>query len=501
MAFRDYHSVTHANSAFDGSLETGDGQLSLQPYSGLPRLHIAHNAAAVQPEANWYYHFQYARERERGLDFEEDLHCPLALHFDLAKTAFPALIASLTKHQISEVPLLQLGEIERRRKIESATPSEPQLAAAADQFIVARDDHKTVIAGYPWFTDWGRDTMISLPGLTLVTGRFEDARSMLLEFVRHLDRGMLPNRFPDLGDTPEYNTVDATLWMFHAVSELLRYTGDRAYVRNHFYLPLSDVIYWHVKGTRYGIRVDDDGLLRAGEPGVQLTWMDVKIGDWVVTPRQGKPVEIQALWYNALCVMRELAESTADKERFSGMAERARAAFTPLFWNEAAGCLYDVITPQGPDASIRPNQILALSLPYSILDDAMKSRRILDVVEWDLLTPYGLRTLSPRDPQYRGRYEGDSRSRDSAYHQGTVWPWLLGPFLTAYAKVHGDSPEVRGRVDRFLQPLREHLSQAGLGQISEVFDGDAPHRPGGCIAQAWSVAEILRTAAPSPNRN
>jgi predicted glycogen debranching enzyme len=491
VAFRDYHSTTHANSAFNGSIAGGEGKLSLQPYNDVPRLHFAHNAAGVQPESNWYYGFQYARERERGLDFVEDLHCPLAFHFDLSKTAFPALIASLTEHEISDVPVLQLRETERR-KFESGTQLERQLTAAADQFIVARADHKTVIAGYPWFTDWGRDTMISLPGLTLVTGRFDDARSMLVEFVHHLDGGMLPNRFPDLGETPEYNTVDATLWMFHAVSELLRYTGDRAYVQDHFYRPLADVIDWHVKGTRYGIRMDEDGLLLAGEPGVQLTWMDVKIGDWVVTPRQGKPVEIEALWYNALCVMSELAETSKDRERYRGMAQRASAAFEALFWNEGAGCLYDVIAPQGPDGSIRPNQILAVSLPYSMLDDA-KSRRVLEVVEWELLTPYGLRTLSPRDPQYRGKYEGDSRSRDSSYHQGTVWPWLLGPFLTAYGKVHGDSPEVRDRVDRFLQPLREHLWQAGLGQISEVFDGDAPHRPGGCIAQAWSVAEVLRT--------
>jgi len=491
LAFRDYHSTAHANSSFNGNLETGQQQVSLQPYAGLPRLHFAHNAASLESQANWYYRFQYERERERGLDFEEDLNCPLVLRFDPAKTSFPALIASLTPHEISDVPVLQLQEVERR-KITTGALFERQLKAAADQFIVAREDQKTVIAGYPWFADWGRDTMISLPGLTLVTGRFEDARNMLVEFVRHLDQGMLPNRFPDVGEQPEYNTVDATLWLFHAVSEFMRYTGDRTYVRDTFYDALAGVIAWHQRGCRYGIRVDQDGLLLAGEPGVQLTWMDAKIGDWVVTPRQGKAVEIQALWYNALCVMSQLAPAVADQDRFRAMAERAREAFNALFWNETAGCLYDVIAPQGPDGSIRPNQILAVSLPHSMLDKE-KSRRVLEVVEWELLTPYGLRTLSPRDPQYRGRYEGDPRSRDSAYHQGTVWPWLVGPFLTAYAKVHGDTPEVRDRVDRFLQPLREHLWQAGLGQISEVFDGDAPHRPGGCIAQAWSVAEVLRT--------
>ncbi len=493
VAFRDYHSTAHANPAFNGNLEMGDQQVSLAPYQGLPRLHFAHNAAGVEAQGNWYYHFQYERERERGLDFEEDLNCPLVLRYDLAGTAFPALIASLTPHKISEVPVLQLHEIERR-KVKGADLFERQLVAAADQFVVAREDQKTVVAGYPWFADWGRDTMISLPGLALVTGRFEDARNMLVEFIRHLDNGMLPNRFPDRGELPEYNTVDGTLWLFHAVSELLRYSGDRKYIQENFYDALAGVIDWHVKGTRYGIRMDQDGLLLAGEPGVQLTWMDAKIGDWVVTPRTGKAVEIQALWHNALCVMSQLAPTETDRERFGAMAERARAAFSPLFWNEAAGCLYDVIAPEGPDGAIRPNQILAVSLPYSILDEE-KSRRVLEVVEWELLTPYGLRTLSPRDSRYRPRYEGDSRSRDSAYHQGTVWPWLLGPFLTAYAKVHGDSPEVRDQVSRFLQPLREHLWQAGLGQISEIFDGDAPHRPNGCIAQAWSVAEVLRTYA------
>ena len=491
LAFRDYHSTTHANSSFNGSLDLSNQQASLAPYADLPRLHFAHNAVGVEAQSNWYYRFQYERERERDLDFEEDLYCPLVLRFDLAKTAFPALIASLTPREISDVPVLQLQETERR-KITKGTLFERQLVAAADQFIVAREDQKTVIAGYPWFADWGRDTMIALPGLTLVTGRFEDARNMLVEFIRHLDQGMLPNRFPDLGEIPEYNTVDATLWLFHAVSELLRYTGDLEYIQTHFYDALAGVIAWHEKGCRYGIRMDQDGLLLAGEPGVQLTWMDAKIGDWVVTPRHGKPVEIQALWYNALCVMSNLAPNAGDRDRFSTMADRARQAFQGLFWNEPAGCLYDVISPQGPDGSIRPNQIVAVSLPYSMLDEE-KSRRVVEVVEWELLTPYGLRTLSPRDPQYRGRYEGDPRSRDSAYHQGTVWPWLVGPFLTAYVKVHGDMPEVRDRVDRFLQPLREHLWQAGLGQISEVFDGDAPHRPGGCIAQAWSVAEVLRT--------
>jgi predicted glycogen debranching enzyme len=290
--------------------------------------------------------------------------------------------------------------------------------------------------------------------------------------------------------------VDATFWMFHAVQEFLRYTGDYDFVRAELYLPLADVIAWHERGTRYGIRLDSDGLLHAGEPGAQLTWMDAAVNNHPVTPRHGKPVEIQALWHNALRVMAHVASVFGDAAacvQYTGLADRARERFLEVFWNNTSGCLYDVIADDGvPDASIRPNQIFAVSLPHPLLTGE-QARHVVDVVEWELLTPYGLRTLSPRDPNYRGRYEGDARSRDGAYHQGTVWPWLLGPFLTSYVKVHEGAEEARRRADQFLEPLRAHLLDAGLGQISEVFDGDAPQRPGGCFAQAWSVAEVLRT--------
>jgi predicted glycogen debranching enzyme len=361
------------------------------------------------------------------------------------------------------------------------------LRRAANQFIVRRGEQSTVIAGYHWFSDWGRDTMIALTGLTLATGRPELAQSILREFAAHVDRGMLPNRFPDAGEAPEYNTVDATLWFFEAARALIAHIGGVEWVREHLYPVLADIIAWHERGTRYGIRVDDDGLLSAGEPGVQLTWMDAKVGDWVVTPRRGKPVEIQALWYNALRFMQELAPDGG--AHYQALADRARNSFLPLFWNEAAGCLYDVADGGKRDGSIRPNQIFALSLTHKLVP-ADKARRILEVVEQHLLTPYGLRTLSPTDPQYRGRYEGDPRSRDSAYHQGTVWPWLIGPFVTAWKAVHGSSAP-----ERWTAELRRYMLDEGVGQIPEVFDGDAPHRPGGCIAQAWSVAEVLRVSA------
>jgi predicted glycogen debranching enzyme len=499
IAFRDYHSTTHANNAINGRVEERPGVATVKPYTDLPTLHFAHNADALDSSGFWFYNFCYERERERGLDYQEDLYSPFHLHFDLGKTTCPTIVASVEEHSAAEADALMTREMDRRKKIVAAAPANDDFArlltAAADQFIVARGEQKSVIAGYHWFGDWGRDTMISLPGLTLVTGRYDEARSILRGFAANIDRGMLPNRFPDAGEAPEYNTVDATLWMFHAVFEFLRYTRDYEFVRTELYQPMTEILAWHERGTRYGIKLASDGLLHAGEAGVQLTWMDAKVGDWVVTPRMGKPVEIQALWYNALRVTERLATGFADHEQaahYGALAERAQSRFQEVFWNEDAGCLYDVVTDTGPDRSIRPNQILAVSLPHPVLEQHL-ALRVLEAVEWELLTPYGLRTLSPRDPNYHGRCSGDPRSRDAAYHQGTVWPWLLGPFLTAYVKVHHDSQEARRRADRFLDALRAHLWQAGLGQISEVFDGDAPHQPGGCIAQAWSVAEILRT--------
>jgi predicted glycogen debranching enzyme len=500
VAFRDYHSTTHANEAIQRDVAAQAGLATITPYPGLPSLHFAHNALSIDSSGFWFYNFEYERERERGLDSLEDLYSPFLLRFDLAQNSLAAVVASTLQHDVTEAPQLKESETRRRsrmvRESPLADPFATVLTCAADQFIVARGDQKSVIAGYPWFGDWGRDTMISLPGLTLVTGRFDDARNILRAFARSLDRGMLPNRFPDSGETPEYNTVDATLWMFHAVHEFLRYTGDYDFVRAELYLPLADVIAWHERGTRYGIRLDSDGLLHAGEPGAQLTWMDAAVNNHPVTPRHGKPVEIQALWHNALRVMAHVASVFGDAAacvQYTGLADRARERFLEVFWNNTSGCLYDVIADDGvPDASIRPNQIFAVSLPHPLLTGE-QARHMVDVVEWELLTPYGLRTLSPRDPNYRGRYEGDARSRDGAYHQGTVWPWLLGPFLTSYVKVHEGAEEARRRADQFLEPLRAHLLDAGLGQISEVFDGDAPQRPGGCFAQAWSVAEVLRT--------
>ncbi|MFN0084017.1 MAG: amylo-alpha-1,6-glucosidase [Blastocatellia bacterium] len=501
IAFRDYHALAHENSAIDASYDSAGGEVVLKPYTDLPPLHLAHDGATIAPAGYWYRNFEYSAERERGLDFQEDLFHPVTMAFDLLAKADRSVIASTARREAGEAAKLRKAEVARRKKVLQSAPRRDGMAkamtAAADQFIVARGAEKTVIAGYHWFGDWGRDTMIALPGLTITTKRHDIARSILLEFSRYVDRGMLPNRFPDAGEAPEYNTVDATLWYFEAARALLEATGDERFIREHLYPVFLDIIDWHERGTRYNIHVDEDGLLFAGAAGVQLTWMDAKVGDWVVTPRIGNPVEIQALWYHALCVMADFAARFGDPDRASrcrAMAARARTSFNRKFWNDSTGCLFDVIDGEHRDGSIRPNQIFAVSLGHAILDDD-RAASVVDVVERELLTPVGLRSLSPGDPQYIGRYLGGVCERDGAYHQGTVWPWLIGPFVSAWLRVHGGSKPARRRARRMLDGFEAHLSSAGLGQVSEIFDGDAPHHPCGCIAQAWSVAEVLRAAA------
>jgi predicted glycogen debranching enzyme len=368
-----------------------------------------------------------------------------------------------------------------------------QLVLAADQFIVNRPlrdnrEARSVIAGYHWFGDWGRDTMVALPGLTLSTGRPEVARSLLRTFAKFVDQGMLPNRFPEAGEAPEYNTVDATLWYFEAVRQYHAATHDESLLRELFPV-LTGILDWHIRGTRHGIQVDEkDGLLFGGEPGVQLTWMDAKVDDWVATPRIGKPVEVNALWYNALLTTADFAvflKKTPGEYR--ARAERVRKSFE-CFWNAAAGYCFDVIDgPEGNDASLRPNQLFAVSLPQSPLNEEQQ-RAVVDVCARHLLTSYGLRSLAPDDAHYKARYGGSRYDRDAAYHQGTVWGWLVGPFILAHLRVYRDPELAR----LFLEPFTHHLRQHGLGTASEIFDGDPPFTPRGCIAQAWTVGEVLR---------
>ena len=370
------------------------------------------------------------------------------------------------------------------------------LIQAVDSFIVYRAStrRKSVIAGYHWFDDWGRDSLISLPGLTLVTGRFGDAQEILMTFERYCDKGVIPNRFSDkAGDIPLYNTVDATLWFFNAVLQYLKYTGDYRFIQEKLWTTMKEIIEYHLQGTIFGIHMDDDGLINHGP---QLTWMDATTPDRFVTPRDGKAVEIQALWYNALKTMQLLAKrfnQPNKTEKYRSLAENARASFSKKFWNPRKEYLFDVVGDSGADASLRPNQLIAVSLDFSIVDMEM-AEKIVDVVWKRLWGTYGLKTLPDTDPRYIGNYLGDWNHRDSAYHNGTVWAWLLGSFTTAFLKTKKHEENWRKFAFKtFLQPLfQEQIQQAGLGTISEIFDGNEPHHPQGCISQAWSVAEPLR---------
>jgi glycogen debranching enzyme len=541
VAFRDYHSLQREVLDIFLQAELRDNLVSLFKQDDGTRLFLAHDAAHASVEGHWYRRFEYPEERARGFAFHEDLFNPCLLVWDIGPDTTCNLIASTEERTAADAPTFEASERERRRNFGAgiAEPANDKsvrgetvtgeavsgkaaggatagdetagdetagdvegddyvrtLVAAADQFLVRRgDDLGSVIAGYHWFTDWGRDTMISLTGLAFARRKFDAAREILLAFAAHMREGVIPNRFPDADEAPEYNNVDGTLWFVNAVGELARRTGDIEFVREHLYPRLKEFIEWHERGTIYSIRVDQDGLLSAGQEDVQLTWMDAKLGDYVVTPRAGKAVEIQALWYNALRAIEEIAARVGDdwmRNHARALAEHARASFHGLFWNEAEGCLYDYISPAGePDAAIRPNQIFALSLPHPIMTGA-RARSVVATVARELLTPYGLRSLSPRDPDYRPRYEGDSYSRDTAYHQGTVWAWLIGPFVTAHLRAHDRTPASLEQARGFLRAFREHLTEAGVGQVSEIFDGDAPHTPRGCVAQAWSVAELLR---------
>jgi predicted glycogen debranching enzyme len=502
--YRDYHSSTQAGG-WQMKVERIEHGLRVVAFDGAAPLYLLSGTAEADPAHDWYRNFDLAGERYRGLsDREDHLHAGTfraVLNAGETVTIVATTEASATLDGEAVYAAQQDRERSLLRAWADANPASAseapawvrQLVLAADQFIVKRPladdpDGRSVIAGYHWFGDWGRDTMIALPGLTLTTGRPEITARILRTFARFVDRGMLPNLFPDAGETPEYNTGDASLWYFETIRQYVEATGDLSLLRDLFPV-LEKMINAHLCGTRYHIRVDpQDGLLHVGEPGVQLTWMDAKVGDWVVTPRIGKPIEINALWLNATSAMAKFARLLKRPETcYVYLLKRARKGFA-RFWNEAAQCCFDVLDgPDGNDPTIRPNQILAVSLPESALT-AEQQRAVVDTCTRHLLTSYGLRSLSPDDPRYRGHYGGSQLDRDGSYHQGTVWAWLLGPFALAHLRVHGDPQEVR----RVLEPIGDHVMAHGLGTVSEIFDGEAPFTPRGCIAQAWSVAEILR---------
>jgi predicted glycogen debranching enzyme len=487
MSGRDYHALHHENPAFNFTAEVRGDRTMLRPYQGVPAV-VAHVNGAYSPAPVWYRNFVYAEERSRGLDCIEDLAAPGVFRFELARGE-ATLVLSAEGHEPAE-PLAAVRAAEERRR--AAFPS--RLHRAADAYVVRRGTGKTIVAGYPWFTDWGRDTFISLRGLCLAGDRSDDARAILVEWAGTVSEGMLPNRFPDRGDTPEYNAVDASLWYVVAAHELM--VADRRLPPRDRELiedAIEAILAGYAGGTRFGIRLDSDGLLAAGQPGVQLTWMDAKVGDWVVTPRIGKPVEVQALWLNALRI------AGARNSRWNAIYARGKAAFEARFWDDERGFLADVADPDyrtgDHDSTLRPNQIFAVGgLPFAVLSGD-RARRVVDVVEQRLLTPIGLRSLAPGEPSYAPRYEGGVHERDGAYHQGTVWPWLMGPFVDAWVRVRGSTAAARREARaKFLDPLLMHMHEGGLGHLPEIADGDPPHTPRGCPFQAWSVGEALRIA-------
>jgi predicted glycogen debranching enzyme len=502
--YRDYHSSTHAGG-WGMRVEPVAHGLRVTAFDGAVPFYLLSAGAAAEPVHEWYRDFDLPAERERGLDDHEDhLH---AGTFRATMAPGDSIVIVLTTRADPELDPGRAAEenlaaqhalLAEWRSADADLASEApewirQLVLAADQFIARRplaDDAaaRTVIAGFPWFCDWGRDTMIALPGLTLATGRPEIARSILRTFARFVDGGMLPNCFNDAGTAPEYNTVDAALWFIEAARLSYAATSDQLFLEELFPV-LAAIVEHHQRGTRHNIHVDgNDGLLYAGAPGVQLTWMDARVGDRVVTPRMGKPVEINALWYNALLTMAKFADRLKKPAaRYTEMAKRVRASFG-RFWNTAEDCCFDVLEgPSGNEAAVRPNQIFAVSLPESPLT-AQQQVAVVETCARRLLASFGLRSLAPGGSGYAGRYEGGPAARDSVYHQGTVWGWLLGPFALAWMRVHGDPAGALA----LLEPMAHHLQAACLGSVSEIFDGDPPFTPRGCFAQAWSVAEVLR---------
>lgn len=510
---RDYHHTTILND-WQPQIESSGRVLRVAMFEGATPLTLRAVSGDVWPDFTWYEDYFLSAEEARGQNDVVEDHVYLGV---LGATLQPGdsftIVASAGSQAVDEISADPDIDAAWRRRVDHergllrsaarvSAPAPAQLVLAADQFIVHRGtaaDHErnpdglTILAGYPWFSDWGRDTMISLPGLTLSTGRAPLAARILRTYAAFVDQGMLPNRFPDEGETPEYNSVDASLWYFDALRAYLAHTsGDDTLCRELFPV-LQEIIESYRRGTRHNIHLDEaDGLLYAGEEGLQLTWMDAKVDDWVVTPRIGKPVEVNALWYNALRVMVDVASTLGeDSVPYETLAEAARRGFS-RFWNEALNACFDVLDgPQGADARLRPNQIFAVSLTHSPLP-AWQQKAIVDICARRLVTSFGLRTLAPEEEGYAGRYEGDQKQRDGAYHQGTVWAWLMGPFVRAYLRVHGNSPADRRAARRYLAPLMQHLWDHGLGSVSEIFDGDPPFFPRGCTAQAWSVAQLIR---------
>jgi predicted glycogen debranching enzyme len=489
VAFRNYHSLTHENSTLNRKVTDVPNGFSIRPYDSLPGMTVFHNASGISDEYNWYSNFCYDMERQRGLDFDEDLFMPCAFTFELAEGKPAWLAATVESRNVFDFEEVRDAELNRRRSVlksgGSDAPWAPHVAAAAEDFLVARPDGIcSISAGYPWFAEWGRDAMISIPGLQLARGCFKEAGRVLLRFASGMKDGLIPNFFSEEGGESDYNTVDASLWFIHALAAHFDASGDRALLEE-LYPKAVEVVESYMAGTINGIKMDSDGLVRHGP---RLTWMDAKVGDWIVTPRAGKAVEISALWYNALASLARLSkvvEKPANK--YIGLLPRIRNSFVEKFFFEQGGYLYDVLEENYKDARVRPNQLFAVSLPYSPLPDEIR-KGVVSVVSERLAVPGGVRTLAQDEDGYQGSYLGDQTSRDGAYHRGTAWPWLLAPYAKAFVRVNGyDIPWLK----KLIEPVQSLLSRQAIGQMPEILDGDEPHTPRGAFAQAWSVAAVL----------
>jgi len=496
LSGRDFHATHHENGSFRFDSEVSDKGVRWRPYEALPVI-VSRSNGRYHPAPDWYRNFLYSEERARGLDCVEDLATPGVFEWDLETRDANLVVSAEGFASINDdasvgalVNELRRVELCRRENFSS------RLESAADSYLVRRGAGKTVIAGYPWFGDWGRDTFIALRGLCLATKRLEIARGILLEWAGTVSEGMLPNRFPDRGAEPEFNSVDASLWYIVAVEEFLRAANGDAVLASEDTVrklehAVEEILKGYSRGTRFGIHADTDGLLAAGVPGLQLTWMDAKVYDHVVTPRIGKPVEVQALWLNALAIGQRISN------RWQSVFATAWDSFQARFWNENRGQLYDIVDfdhrPGAVDQSIRPNQIFAVGGLPLVLLPGDRARRVVDAVETGLYTPLGLRSLAPDESGYVPRYEGDVWHRDIAYHQGTAWPWLIGPFVEAWVRVRGNTADAKKQArQQFFEPFVNHLSEAGLGHVSEIVDAEPPHTPRGCPFQAWSLGELLR---------
>jgi len=531
VALRDFHSLQKASAPIM-AVTVPDGLLIHEAIPQASQLLLNFPGASFEEDPQWWNNFVYRMDKERGQDYCEDLFSPGQYKCRIDSPGTLVLWANLSKdYQPGEFAPADIEDVIRtlsKRHNSIIAPAKEDknlqtLFSAADQFIVRRgtedggqrtedggrrtedgehtllrrsgyEGQATIMAGYPWFADWGRDAFISLPGLLLATRRFAEAKSVLVTFAKAADRGMIPNCFDDYDNTAHFNSVDASLWFINSAFEYLKISGDEETFEGILLPVIILIIDAYRHGTRFGIHADSDGLITAGDSSTQLTWMDAKCGGVVFTPRFGKPVEINALWYNALMLLEQYYEDKDDSQvKLKDETDKVRESFCGLFWNEQWGWLNDCILPDGTaDATLRPNQIFAVSLPFSPLGPAQR-KAVVGVIEKKLLTPFGLRTLSPDDKRYQGRYTGAQFERDRAYHQGTVWPYLIGPFVEAYLKVHGFSIKSKKQARAFIEPMLGHLNDDGcVGQLCEVFDGDAPQKPKGCFAQAWSVAELIR---------